>query len=211
MVGSVTPRTHPREAHLQGALDRLAEVRWGLGAYLERVQDFADGGFPSGGSGGSSASAADPTGSDRFRLSRDPARAELRAFDREAAAVFAAAQRLHERYARYAQPQEAPARMSDPGCELCAEVTLTPPMAECKTCRPFTACPEHEGYPHWSATYVSSEIDIGTPSKPKRAKRRMCYWCWQFSRPVDRGGRGRLPSKEERHAHATGRRVRVGA
>lgn len=206
--------THPREKHLQDSLDRLTEVRWGLQAYLDRVAEWSDDGFPSGGSGSSSSSFGRPTEArldDEGRRHPDPAKAELRAFDRQVDRMFVESRKLHKLWANVCDPPTPAARQSDPGCELCAEISLARPTPLCKACRPHRACDEHGGYGHWSPTYVTTDVEVGTPKKPKAARLALCYWCWHKTRPVERGGWGRIPTKDERLAHAEGRRVRVSA
>lgn len=179
------------EALLHEVCVLASAVWWGMPGWRARVQEMSDGGLPSGGDGSMGASGADPVSSqldERGRRRMDPAERERRDLERAAEACQRAMSVLWNTYARTASTRVPPARMEDPGCEMCAMV------------------PDH-----WCPTYVTIETPVNRKGRPLTKKMRLCFWCYRRQRPSEQGGWGRLPSHDEVQAHAEGRRVRRSA
>ena len=172
------------------ASDLLNEVRWSLPGYVDRVDEMT-GRFPGGGSGlGGGAppkgSHSDPTFS--APGSRDPGRDEKSNLIRDVRVLHQAVLAVYGRWDRGRLRTTAPARLKDPGCELCTNIPAKLP----------------DGTPgateHWCPSYCS--IDRPARKGDKTIKIRVCSWCYQFKRR-----QGRVPNLKELVAHSEGRRV----
>lgn len=206
-----------RRELLAQSRDCLAEMSWGLAAFVARKREQM-GGYPAGGSGSSAVAYSQPVERQlreeghkpecnerdicncaaRLVTAHDKAAHELNDFDKALRRINRDVRKVWTAYKDNVAPTQAPARMADPGCEMCAEVEN-----------------------HWCASFMETEVVVEVPAKAKSRKQarkprtvaqlrklRLCEWCYRFSRPYRHG---RLPSLEELHTHASGKRVRVKA
>ena len=172
------------------AAEMLAEVTWGLTAWVTRLDDMRDGGFPSstGGDGGGHTSGHSSTVESRVMDPRsDPAARDLADVDSQIRKLHGQVLTLHRAYVCGVESRVAPPSMGNPGCEICTDASI----------------------PHTPAVYATAERDVMTVGKKgrkatTRKRVRMCDWCYQFEKR-----NGRLPNADEASAHANGRRVNV--
>lgn len=193
-----------RSELLHQATEMLTEVWYGHRAFVER-QTEARGHFPGGGGGGTSkGSHSDPTSNAIDK--RDPHSDTLRDFDRAVEDAYRKVLKLWMRYTRDAEPEQGIERMSDPGCELCAQLSTAQPVPTCRKCNAINPCRDHFGTSTvFSPTYLSTEFQMPGPhGRTVTVKRRCCYWDWRFLKR-----NGRVSTLEERRDHHEGRRVRV--
>lgn len=195
-----------RDERLRDILSTAAGICYGMDAYDERLVQFGSG-FPAGsGGGGSKGTVSRPVEAqviatvDEHRS--DPAMTLGTEFDKRLEAANRAMDALWDVYAKVATPKMGVAKVSDPGCELCAQV---PDNCE--------RCVRSGMDDHWCPTFATVERTIVAKRKGQPdavVKTRLCSPCYEFARP-DRAGR--LPSHDEVLDHVEGRRRRwkVGA
>jgi hypothetical protein len=183
--------------------DKLAEVVWGFDTWARRIDEWTDTGLgssPLDGSGGGS-DVSRPTErrviDDRVddkqpqpideairnnHHRRDPTAAYRRQLEARIVKIAREIDDLHADYERDVEPRMAPPKMGDPGCELCTDVV---PGHRCETA--------------WTTSIVEK-----VKGREVTRKIRVCRWCGDF-----KVKKGRVPTMDERVAHAEGRRVRV--
>ena len=190
-----------RDERLRDILSTAAGICYGMGGYDARLVEFGSG-FPAGsGGGGSKGTVSRPV--ERMALEsweeslkpkterkEDPVHKAQAEFNKRLEAAHRAMEALWDSYAEVATPRAGVSKVTDPGCELCAQV------------------PDH-----WCPTFAT----VKRTNPPKRkgqepvvVKLRLCDWCHQFARP-DRADR--LPEHDDLVKHSRGQRVRwkVGA
>lgn len=185
---------------LQALAELSAAMYHGRDGFEERLGEIA-GGFPGGGGGGGASELDSVEAAVDARVyggQVDVAEAERAAWERDLRKSLDHALSAWERYKRIVQPRLGVARLTDPGCELCATVPCEDPRCRCSAI----------DVRHWCATRYT--VDIETPAKrngdrPTVRRLRLCSSCYAFQRP-DRAGR--LPSHDEVLDHVEGRQRR---
>ena len=169
-----------RDEKLEQIASTAVGVRFGMGAFSERLEEMSAG-IPARGQGqGAKGDHSDPT----WQAVEKPGKTAVTRFDRRVEEAHRAIEKLYDAYTEIAQPKRGIERLSDPGCEWCA------------------AAAKAKGSPvpdHWSPVYGYVQF----PGSKRRW--RVCTWCYRFA--VSRVGR--RPEVEELWAHAEGRRVYV--
>lgn len=169
--------------------EMMAEVSWGAGMWLDRMDEHADGGFsPSGQSldgGGHGSDVSNPTAKAGERIKRDPTVQTQREAERLLLKIHRDATTLFGMYRSNVTPREAPAKMGNPGCELCTDVV--------------------PGF--YVPASVTVEVTVRDRKGRESTKRyRLDEWCYRYWLKYHR-----LPDRDQLVAHAEGRRVRVPA
>ena len=189
-----------RDERLNELVAIVNGIRFGMVGYDQRLAEMCAG-FPAGsGGGGSKGGVGRPVEAqviatiDEHR--RDPAEDVSGDFDKRLSAALREAEALWAEYTRVTHRRMGVTRVSDPGCELCAQVP-----DNCERCvRSGVA-------DHWCPTYATKEIPVpGRRGQPDTTRKvRLCSSCYEFARE-DRANR--LPDHAEVIDHAEGRRRR---
>jgi len=174
--------------------DHAAELFFGHSSLRDRLEEMR-GGYPSGGSGGGALPWANPTDDAHGR--RDPAVEVERRYDAQLHRVRKELGKLLQIHREHANPKRGVDFLSDPGCQLCAELS---PTGDLKVDQKRPTARE----PVWYATYGHIEVEEKRTSKKRRIA--VCYWDWRFWHK-----QGRVSTRQERLDHHEGRRVRVSA
>jgi len=191
-----------RERVMQTA-ELVAQVHFGLSAYLDRIDEFV-GGFPAGhGSGsGGTGSHSDRTGNAATEDHDDPGLVSMGIFDAAVDKAWRAALDLNGLYVR-AFNVAPEAKLAKPGCELCTKIPEMALDPKTRTIRKTGHMVVVTPYP-----VVHAHVEVATLTRKGSGFKTMglCHWCYAYQRRV-----GRLPGVEECRAHAEGRPVKVSA
>lgn len=206
--------TRPPDADpLRSLAEMSAAMHHGRDAFDQRLDELG-GGYPSAGGSGATRTASEggPTAAQAMThipggvldkqgrpvpVRSDVAELERKAWERELHKALEHASAMWARYQRIVNVRLGVEKLTDPGCELCAQVT----EGHCDRCNALTA-------PHWCAARYT--IDHTEPAKrkgqtPTTRKLALCSSCYSFQRPDQAG---RLPDHGDVLDHAEGRRRR---
>ena len=214
-----------RDERLNELVSIVNGIRWGMPGYDARLVEMSAG-FPGGsGGGGSKGSVSRPIEAQlglntkppksgekedpRWGLN-DPAAEAQREFERHLEATLERAEQLWDTYKRMSVSRVGVEKITDPGCELCAQVPCGGTMCARKGEGPYRCQGVDD---HWCPTFATVERTIVSKRKGQPdtvVKVRVCSSCYEFQRP-DRANR--LPTHDEVLDHVEGRRRRwkVGA
>lgn len=178
-----------KEADKLAALAQLTTaLHHGRPAFERRLGELKAGyrsrGEGGGGAGGSELTPAEAGAESRMEGQTDTAEQVEAEYLRELTSSFDAACRAYERWKRVVQPREGVAKLTEPGCELCAQV------------------PDH-----WCPVFGFRVVMSEPETRRDRSTFRtlwLCEWCFTRTWP---SRMGRLPTHDEVVAHAEGRRV----